>query len=107
ALHQARCAGFAGSEAGWSLQRQLVEHLAEIWEQPDEGIWEVRGGRRHFTHSKMMAWVALDRTVRTAEELKFDGSTERWRALRPRIHAYVCPRRLHRALAGAPLAQPR
>jgi GH15 family glucan-1,4-alpha-glucosidase len=92
ALHQARCAGFAGSEAGWALQRSLVDHLAEIWEQPDEGIWEVRGGRRHFTHSKMMAWVALDRTVRTAEELKFDGSTERWRALRARIHEDVCRR---------------
>jgi GH15 family glucan-1,4-alpha-glucosidase len=100
ALHQARCAGFAGSEAGWALQRSLVAHLAEIWEQPDEGIWEVRGGRRHFTHSKMMAWVALDRTVRTAEELKYDGSTERWRALRARIHEDVCRRGFNEQLGA-------
>jgi GH15 family glucan-1,4-alpha-glucosidase len=100
ALHQARCAGFAGSQAGWALQRSLVQHLAEIWEQPDEGIWEVRGGRRHFTHSKMMAWVALDRTVRTAEELKFEGSTERWRALRAKIHDDVCRRGFNEQLGA-------
>jgi carbohydrate kinase (thermoresistant glucokinase family) len=78
--------------AGWALQRRLVEHLEQIWEQPDEGIWEVRGGRRHFTFSKIMAWVALDRTVRDAERFKFQAPLESWRKLRDRIHATICER---------------
>jgi GH15 family glucan-1,4-alpha-glucosidase len=90
ALHQARHAGLAGSAAGWALQKALIEHLETIWDQPDEGIWEVRGGRRHFTHSKVMAWVALDRTIRTAEEFGMAGEVERWRSLRTRIHTQVC-----------------
>ena len=63
ALHQARLAGLAADEAGWALQRALLEHLEAVWREPDEGIWEVRGGRRHFTFSKVMAWVAFDRAV--------------------------------------------
>jgi GH15 family glucan-1,4-alpha-glucosidase len=92
AMYQARRAGLSASEAGWALQRDLVAHLETVWEQPDDGIWEVRGGRRHFTHSKMMAWVALDRTIRSAEELGLDGPVDAWRALRSRIHEEVCAR---------------
>ena len=92
AMYQARRAGLSRSEAGWQLQRALVDHLETVWDQPDDGIWEVRGGRRHFTHSKMMAWVALDRTVRSAEELGLEGPVDAWRALRTRIHEDVCAR---------------
>jgi GH15 family glucan-1,4-alpha-glucosidase len=92
ALYQARRMGLAPSEAGWRLERALVEHLEKIWDQPDEGIWEVRGGRRHFTHSKVMVWVAFDRAIRTVEEFGLDGPVERWRTLRERIHEEVCRR---------------
>src|SRR3954468_23894060 len=70
ALHQARRVGLAHGDAGagWALQCALVKHLEKIWDQPDEGIWEVRGPRRHFTHSKVMAWVAFDRAVKGAEQ---------------------------------------
>lgn len=90
ALHEARCAGLAASDAGWALERSLLEYVAEVWKQPDEGIWEVRGGRRHFTHSKVMAWVALDRGVQSAEAFGLDGPVERWRELRRTIHDDVC-----------------
>jgi GH15 family glucan-1,4-alpha-glucosidase len=78
--------------SGWSLQQKLIEHLEQIWEQPDEGIWEVRGSRRHFTFSKVMAWVALDRTIRDAERFKFSGPLESWRKVRDRMHATICER---------------
>ena len=90
ALHQCRHGGLVGGTAGWALQKSLVEHLETIWNQPDEGIWEVRGGRQHFTHSKVMAWVALDRTIRSAEEFGLEGPLARWRALRALIHEEVC-----------------
>jgi GH15 family glucan-1,4-alpha-glucosidase len=89
-LYQARRMGIAASDAGWNLEKTLVEHLESVWDQPDEGIWEVRGGRRHFTHSKAMAWVAFDRAVRTVEEFGLDGPADRWRALRERVHGQVC-----------------
>jgi GH15 family glucan-1,4-alpha-glucosidase len=92
ALYQARHAGLVTTEHGWALQATLTEHLESIWREPDEGIWEVRGGRRHFTHSKVMAWVALDRTIRTAEEFGVAGPLDRWRALRAEIHREVCER---------------
>jgi GH15 family glucan-1,4-alpha-glucosidase len=92
ALHQARRAGVSSTAADWELQRALVNHLETSWEEPDEGIWEVRGGRQQFTHSKVMAWVALDRTIRSAEEFALDGPIERWRDLRKRIHDDVCAR---------------
>ncbi len=69
---------------------QLYEGLEELWREPDDGIWEVRGPRRHFTHSKMMAWVAFDRAVRAIEEFHLDGPVDRWRAVRDEIHAEVC-----------------
>ena len=92
ALYQARRMGLKSSEAAWSLERALVEHLETIWDQPDEGVWEVRGGRRHFTHSKVMTWVAFDRAVRSIEEFGLPGPLERWRGLRERIHDEVCER---------------
>jgi GH15 family glucan-1,4-alpha-glucosidase len=92
ALSLARNRGHARPSQAWALQRALVEHLEKIWEQPDDGIWEVRGGRRHFTHSKVMAWAALDSTVRDAETFGLDCPLERWRALRDHMHAVICER---------------
>jgi GH15 family glucan-1,4-alpha-glucosidase len=70
----------------------VVECLETIWQEPDEGIWEVRGPRRHFTHSKMMAWVALDRAVKAVQQYGLEGPVDRWRALRREIHREVCER---------------
>jgi GH15 family glucan-1,4-alpha-glucosidase len=89
-LHHARRNGLEDGEASWGLQRALVSHLETIWQKPDEGIWEVRSGRQHFTHSKVMAWVALDRAIRSAEEFRLEAPLERWRALRGQIHEEVC-----------------
>ncbi len=90
ALYQARSHGMRAGKTSWSLQQKLLEGLEERWREPDEGIWEVRGPRRHFTHSKVMAWVAFDRAVRSVEEQGLDGPVERWRALRAEIHEQVC-----------------
>jgi GH15 family glucan-1,4-alpha-glucosidase len=90
ALHLARRVGLAPTEAGWALQRTLMGYLEKIWQEPDEGIWEVRGPRRHFTHSKVMAWVAFDRAVKGVEQFGLEGPLERWRAVRDRIHESVC-----------------
>jgi GH15 family glucan-1,4-alpha-glucosidase len=90
AFYLSRRAGLATSEATWALERALVSHLETIWRDPDEGIWEVRGGRRHFTHSKVMAWVAFDRAVRSIEEFGLEGPLERWRKVRDDIHQEVC-----------------
>jgi len=90
ALHQARQGGLGAHEAGWAMQRQFLLHLARIWKEPDEGLWEVRSGREHFTHSKAMAWLAFDRAVRSAEMFKLPGPVEEWRTLRDQIHADVC-----------------
>ena len=90
ALHHARRGGLTESPEAWNLARALVGHLEGIWQEPDEGIWEVRGGKRHFVHSKVMAWVAVDRVVKSAEQYGLDGPLDRWRELRRRIHADVC-----------------
>ncbi len=92
AFYVARRAGLSTSEATWALERGLILHLEKIWREPDEGIWEVRGGPRHFTHSKVMAWVAFDRAVRSIEEFGLEGPIERWREVRSAIHAEVCAR---------------
>ncbi len=76
----------------WDLGRMLVEHVADVWREPDDGIWEVRGPRRHFVHSKVMAWVAVDRWVRLCEAERPDEPLQRWRGLRAEIHAEVCER---------------
>ena len=79
-------------EDSWALQRALLANLERRWREPDEGIWEVRGGRRHFTHSKVMAWVAFDRGITAIEEFGLEGPLERWRAVRDEIHAEVLER---------------
>jgi len=89
-LHAARRYGIDGSEAAWSLASVIVEHLARIWHQPDEGIWEVRGSARHFVHSKLMAWVAFDRMIASASIYGLSGPLERWRRIRDEIHADIC-----------------
>jgi GH15 family glucan-1,4-alpha-glucosidase len=90
ALHVARQEGLQDDENAWRVQRQLLEYLESIWNQPDEGIWEVRGPRRHFTHSKVMAWVALDRAIKGVERFGLQGAVDRWRRLRETIHDEVC-----------------
>ncbi|MEW6438552.1 MAG: glycoside hydrolase family 15 protein [Pseudomonadota bacterium] len=90
AVFQARKEGLAPIASAWALQETLIEHLEQIWQEPDDGIWEVRGPRQHFTFSKVMAWVALDRSVRDAERFELQAPLERWRQLRDRIHATVC-----------------
>ncbi|HEY1722979.1 MAG TPA: glycoside hydrolase family 15 protein [Magnetospirillaceae bacterium] len=90
ALHLAREGGLAEWPSGWDLQCHALKHLEIIWREPDEGIWEVRGGRQHFTHSKVMAWVAFDRSIRDAEKYGIDAPLDRWRAVRDDIHRNVC-----------------
>ncbi|HEY5106778.1 MAG TPA: glycoside hydrolase family 15 protein [Caulobacteraceae bacterium] len=90
ALYVARRAGLSPDPASWGLECALIAHLETIWEQPDDGIWEVRGGRKHFTHSKVMAWVAFDRAVRSAEEFGLQAPIDRWRVIRDTIHRQVC-----------------
>lgn len=92
ALHLSRRAGIEPDAASWALQRALVTFLEHAWSQPDEGIWEVRGPRRHFTHSKVMAWVAFDRAVKAVERYGLDGPVDRWRQLRAQVHQQVCQR---------------
>ncbi|NJP25142.1 glycoside hydrolase family 15 protein [Microbispora sp. CL1-1] len=90
ALYQARKQGMPPDNHAWALVTKVMEFFEHNWDQPDEGLWEVRGPRRHFVHSKVMAWVAADRMVRVIEELGRRGDVERWRAMRDRIHAEVC-----------------
>jgi GH15 family glucan-1,4-alpha-glucosidase len=92
ALYQGRRRSLELYEPAWAVQRALLEHLATVWDQPDEGIWEVRGPRRHFTYSKMMCWVAFDRAVRSIERFGYEGPLEEWKRLRARIHDDVCRR---------------
>ena len=89
-LHQARAAGLAPEPHVWQIQRALLAFVAEHWDKPDEGLWEIRGPRRHFTHSKVMAWVAFDRAVKDAERFELAGPVQRWRELRGAIHSQVC-----------------
>jgi GH15 family glucan-1,4-alpha-glucosidase len=90
AAYLARQKGMPPDEDTWRVQEALMENLETIWREPDEGIWEIRDRRRQFTYSKMMAWVAADRAVRTIEEFGADGNVERWRKLRDTIHEDVC-----------------
>jgi GH15 family glucan-1,4-alpha-glucosidase len=89
ALHEARGVGLEESEDSWALQRALVDDLAEHWDEPDHGLWEVRGPTRHFTHSRVMVWVAFDRAVRAVEEHGLPGDVDRWRDLRDKVHDEV------------------
>jgi GH15 family glucan-1,4-alpha-glucosidase len=90
ALYQSRKRRLVTDAADWMLQIELLKHLEKIWELPDEGIWEVRGPRRHFTYSKVMAWVAFDRAVKSIEEFGFVGPLDHWRHLRQHIHDDIC-----------------
>lgn len=90
ALHQARNAGLDTLDRAWSIQCELLECLKELWRDPDYGIWEIRGPAQHFTHSKVMCWVAFDRAIQDAERFGFAAPIEEWRALRSQIHATVC-----------------
>jgi GH15 family glucan-1,4-alpha-glucosidase len=89
-FHTARRHGIDEPNQTWPLQKLLLEFLERVWQEPDEGIWEIRGEPRHFVHSKVMAWVALDRAIKSAEEFGLDGPVEDWRTLRERIHVDVC-----------------
>jgi GH15 family glucan-1,4-alpha-glucosidase len=89
-LHLGRRIGLESDEAAWDLQRALLEFLEGNWREPDEGIWEIRGPRRHFTYSKVMAWVALDRGVKAVELAGLKAPVDRWRALRREVHDEVC-----------------
>jgi GH15 family glucan-1,4-alpha-glucosidase len=89
-LHQASREGLPHESAAWEMELRILDVLESAWREPDEGIWEVRGGRRHFTHSKVMAWVGIDRAIRDVELFGFQGPVERWRALRDEIHQEVC-----------------
>jgi GH15 family glucan-1,4-alpha-glucosidase len=93
-MYRAHQAGIENRETDWRLQVALMDFLESNWNKPDEGIWEVRGGRKHFTHSKMMAWVAFDRAVKLVEECgcSATGNVDRWRKIRDQIHAEVCTR---------------
>ncbi|GGW03115.1 glucoamylase [Streptomyces narbonensis] len=91
-VYSAVRAGVALDPPAWALVAELLEYLGTRWREPDEGIWEVRGPRRHFVHSKVMAWVAADRAVRLARVAGLRGSVRRWQALRHEIHAEICAR---------------
>ncbi|MCY1145058.1 glycoside hydrolase family 15 protein [Actinoplanes sp. Pm04-4] len=89
ALHQGRRAGLKADDPSWGLQVKLMEFVEEHWRDPDEGIWEVRGGPQQFVHSKLMAWVAADRAVKAVEEFGLEGPVDRWTALRDEIREEI------------------
>jgi GH15 family glucan-1,4-alpha-glucosidase len=88
--HQARRGGLTTNESGWDAQVKFLEYLARIWREPDQGIWEMRGPAQHFTYSKVMAWVAFDRTIKSAENFGLEGPLDDWRKLRDEICDDVC-----------------
>jgi GH15 family glucan-1,4-alpha-glucosidase len=90
ALHLARTNGIEGDGDAWNVELALASFLESAWKEPDEGIWEVRGPRRHFTHSKVMAWLAFDRLIASAEQFGLEAPLERWRGIRAQIHEDVC-----------------
>ena len=91
-LHLARAADLEPHPEAWNVQLAMLEFLESHWQDPDEGLWEVRGPRKHFTHSKIMAWVAFDRAIKDAQKENLKAPVARWRRVRDRIHAQVCKR---------------
>ncbi|MFN8026284.1 MAG: glycoside hydrolase family 15 protein [Acidimicrobiia bacterium] len=89
-LHQMRRMGIDGDQDAWQVELALLDFLEGAWREPDEGIWEVRGGRRDFTHSMVMAWVAFDRAVHAVDDFGLDGPADKWRACRDEVHREVC-----------------
>ncbi len=100
ALHQAREQGIPPADWAWELQRELIEEIERIWREPDAGIWEARHDREHFTHSRVMAWAAVDRAVRAAEKYELDWPLARWRKLRDEIHKDVLANGYDEKLGG-------
>lgn len=90
ALHVARRAGLEPDSSAWQVEKVLLDFVERAWRQPDEGIWEVRGPRRHFTHSKVLAWVAFDRSIKSAETFGLSAPVDRWKRVRQEIHDDVC-----------------
>ncbi len=90
AMHQARISGQAFMSAGWAMGLKIADFVMKKWDSVDEGIWEVRGPKRHFTHSKVMAWVALDRMIQSAEHWALEAPVEEWKRTRAIIHERVC-----------------
>ncbi|HEY1791626.1 MAG TPA: glycoside hydrolase family 15 protein [Opitutaceae bacterium] len=90
AMNLARAGGLDTDEDSWKLQKHLIQFVIDHWRDPDEGIWEIRGPRRHFTHSKVMAWVAMDRAVKAVEQFKLPGDGEAWTKIRAEIHDDIC-----------------
>jgi GH15 family glucan-1,4-alpha-glucosidase len=88
-LHAAREAELSQLDEAWRFQKSLLDHVEKVWQQPDHGIWEVRGPARAFTHSRIMCWVAFDRAVKSSERFGLDGPVDRWRAVRDRIRADI------------------
>ncbi|HYA07935.1 MAG TPA: glycoside hydrolase family 15 protein [Xanthobacteraceae bacterium] len=90
--YQARRGGLTGNESGWEIQLAFLDHLKTIWREPDQSMWEMRGPAQHFTHSKVMAWVAFDRAIKSAETFGLPGPLDEWRKLRELIYDEVCER---------------
>jgi GH15 family glucan-1,4-alpha-glucosidase len=90
AFHQSRMAELKLDKGTWALECAVLKHLAEVWDQPDHGIWERRGDGKHYVSSKVMTWVAFDRAIKSAEKFGFDAPLERWRTLRDAICRDVC-----------------
>jgi GH15 family glucan-1,4-alpha-glucosidase len=100
AMHQARQGGLGARDDDWAFQRAIVNRLVEIWKQPDHGLWEVRSEGKHFTYSRVMAWVALDRAIRAVEEFGLKGPVEKWRSVCRAIHEDVCRHGFDRGLGS-------
>jgi GH15 family glucan-1,4-alpha-glucosidase len=98
AMFQSRKIGLRGNEDMWRLEKGLIKCLERRWREPDKGIWEIRGPARHFTHSKVMAWVAMDRAVKIVERFGHPGDSAKWQAVRDEIHAQVCEAGFDRGL---------
>jgi GH15 family glucan-1,4-alpha-glucosidase len=96
--YQARRGGLSGNEAGWAVGLAVLDHLKKIWREPDQGIWEMRGPPQHFTYSKVMAWVAFDRAIKSAETFGLQGPVDDWRKLREAICDEVCERGFNKTL---------
>jgi len=92
AFHQARITELKLEDGTWALECKVLEHLAEVWDKPDHGIWERRGDGRHYVFSKVMSWVAFDRAIKSAEKFGFDAPIDQWASLRETIHRDVCER---------------
>ena len=96
--YQARRGGLSTNESGWDAQIKFLEHLTQIWRSPDQGIWEMRGPAQHFTYSKVMAWVAFDRAIKSAEAFGLEGPLDDWRKLRDTISEEVLARGYNKKL---------